>query len=227
MPNVQFNLTRILLAVSCLMGLLGGLRYFLVLNYQVIGPFGGADLFDIGGKNSIQQFWSICLWLCCACLCLAASATGRERSAWIFLSIGSMGVAIDESCQIHERLSPMIGQMFGVSTGVFAAPWVIVAIPIVIICGLVLLPFLIRLERPIAIRLVIAGALFVGGAVGLEMAFAPASTSGRSAATILTLVTAEETLEMLGASLFAGTVAKLLGGLNVRFTEAERTSSSR
>lgn len=71
--------------------------------------------------------------------------------------------------------------------------------------GLAMVPFLLSLPRRSAALFIASGALFVGGALGLEMASGYVITArGEEAPLVALLAICEETLEMLGLALFTG-----------------------
>ncbi|MBX3580727.1 MAG: hypothetical protein KF810_02370 [Rhizobiaceae bacterium] len=188
--------------------LLGILRNIYIYNFGTrgIGPLNWAD---VAGEATGVMWWSSLMWGLAALLCLLEfdRNTTRLRSYWLAISIGSLLLSLDESVQIHERFSAPAGWLFNNPGGFFAAWWVLAAIPIVAICFILLIPFLLALPRKTATGLIMAGAIFLLGAVGFEMVFARVITSDPDATTMLwTLMTIEETLEMIGIALFCITV---------------------
>ena len=87
--------------------------------------------------------------------------------------------------------------------GIFYFSWVIIATPVVIALGLYFIPFLLRLPRSTAIRMVTAGAVFVGGALGTEFLCGYfASTSGIEALPYMVTAAIQECLESIGMTMF-------------------------
>lgn len=198
------NLFLFLFSPIVILSALGIFRFFYIHHFDA-EPFGEVKWADIGAEGSLVMWWTSAMWNFAALLCLLESARNvtRMRYYWLAIGIGSMLLSVDESVKIHEHFSAPAGNFFGNPGGVFAASWVLAAIPIVFICLLILLPFLAALPRKTAVRLFIAGAVFVSGAVGTEMAFAYVATSTPDALPLIwTLVCIEETLEMIGVALF-------------------------
>jgi len=93
----------------------------------------------------------------------------------------------------------------------FGFRWVLAFAPLLVLGGLAFLPFLFRLPRDIARRMVVSGAVYVGGAYGMELVGGYiASTSGVHGRGYLAEVVVEETLEMVGLTLFVLVLIDLL-----------------
>ena len=192
---------------------IGAARFAYIYNLGTV-PLALTAWADIGGEGSVVMWWTSLLWSFAALLCLLEfdrNAT-KLRYYWLALAVGSLLLSLDESVQIHESFSTPAGNFFGNPGGAFAASWVLAAIPIVVVCLVILTPFLGALPRRTAACLFLSGTIFVGGAVGMEMVFAYVSVnSPESWWLILTLVCIEESLEMIGAALFCTTVYAHLG----------------
>ena len=103
---------------------------------------------------------------------------------------------------------------FGLS-GIFYWAWVLPALVLVGGFGLAMVPFLLSLPRRGAALFIASGALFVGGALGLEMASGYVITArGEEAPLVALLAICEETLEMLGLALFTGALCDHLARQN-------------
>jgi hypothetical protein len=129
--------------------------------------------FDVGGEQTVGSWLSTVLLLLCALVLLQIGAAQRHRGApyarhWLGLGIIFCGLSIDEAVSIHEMTIRPVHNLLGTS-GVFLYAWVIPAIAFVAAVGVAYLGFLRHLEPAFRLRFVLAGALFVGGAVGFEM----------------------------------------------------------
>ena len=69
---------------------------------------------------------------------------------------------------LHENLLTPVGVAMNSGEG-WAFPWVFPALVLVGVFGLISLPFLLHLPRRTMILFVVSGALFVGGAAGMEL----------------------------------------------------------
>jgi hypothetical protein len=182
--------------------------------YALIGLVGDASFLgsmtwiSIEGEQSLATWWTSVLWACLALLFFEAGyrkLAGRPIG-WILLGAGSILLSIDEAVMIHEQFAALTGRWFGYVGGIWATAWVVFAVPIVVACLAATAPLLIRLPRGIALRLLLSGAVFVTGAVGLEMAFGSARVDfhlPHHHIVILSMHVIEETLEMLGVGMAA------------------------
>jgi hypothetical protein len=119
-------------------------------------------------------------------------------------------LSIDEACSIHELISYALQKKHQFH-GLLHFAWVIPGLLFAAVVGLSYVRFLLRLPRRTALLFVISGAIYVGGAVGMEMVGgAYADRHGEENFTYQFLGDIEETMEMLGIGIFAVT---LLGHL--------------
>ncbi|MDI3285123.1 hypothetical protein [Polyangium sp. 15x6] len=153
-------------------------------------------------------------------LALAAAATKRpgERfvAHWWGLSAGFAYIAVDELFEFHE----MAGTFVELS-GVLYFSWVLPAAVVVLLVGLAYIPFLRHLPRKTRIRFLVAGAIYVGGAVGMELPLGYWTEQNGTHNLGYGLIDAvEESLEMLGLNLFVLWLVDHLAekGVTLRFT---------
>jgi hypothetical protein len=130
--------------------------------------------------------------------------------AWFALAVIFVYLSLDEMISLHELLVPIVGKALH-PTGFFLFAWVIVAIPLVAIVGAMFLPFLFRLPRPTARRIVIAGSVFVAGALGMELVGGKLFTDFGLTPIYYAGAFVEEALEMVGVVLFILVVLDHLG----------------
>lgn len=159
---------------------------------------------DIAAEGSGVMWWSSLMWAFAALLCLLEFDRNQTwlRYYWLAIAVGSLLLSLDEAVQIHEHFGLLAGKLFGVDPW-----WFLAAIPIVGLCFLALIPFLMALPRKTAKFLFLSGAIFISGSVGLEMVFAYfVTTSPGSTRLLWILMTIEECLEMIGVALFCITV---------------------
>ncbi len=151
---------------------------------------------------------------------LAASAAraggeGTARSwkvlAWIFIYM-----AADELVAIHEGFD-RLGASLVPGGGLFHFGWVVFGLVAVTAAGLGFLPFLLRLRRITAVRLFVAGAVYVFGALGLEMlgGLVVEATEGSFWRGVMAMV--EETFEMVGLALALRAVLLHLAATQAQF----------
>jgi hypothetical protein len=180
-------------------------------------------MMSLDGENNIPALFSTAL-LCSAALLLllVAMLARRERSAdtskWMILSAGFALMALDEALALHEHLiEPMRALLGGERLGIFFFAWVIPAILLVGALAVFFLPFLFRLPRPTAIAFVAAGAIYVGGALGVELIEGWwREGHGHRNLVYHALVSTEEGMEMVGVIIF---IRALLVHLAAQFGE--------
>ena len=132
-----------------------------------------------------------------------AHGTLRERGPWLLLGFMFLALSADDHVGIHEKLSALLSRTTGGGSGLFYFAW---AAPAGLLClaGLLwFLPFLSRLPRRVFALMLLSAALFLGGAVGLEMvAGAAAEASGVFSAPYRIVTNIEEACELFGVLLF-------------------------
>ena len=135
-----------------------------VLHYQLIElPWLLRQLFDVDEENNIPTwFSSIVLLIASALLALHAGRLHHEQQAWTrywrLLAAGFLLLSLDEMAGLHETLNSSI-----------EASWAIYGLLVALICAVLLLRFLYHLPTPTALLFILSGAIFVGGAVGVEL----------------------------------------------------------
>jgi hypothetical protein len=129
--------------------------------------------FDVATEQTVGAWLSSMLLASCALvlLCIGTLRHRRRQSYawhWLGLTVIFAGLSLDEAVGLHEMTIKPLREMFGAS-GIFLYAWVIPAMVFVALVGLAYLGFLRHLEPTFRIRFLLAGALFVGGALGFEM----------------------------------------------------------
>ncbi|WP_129339722.1 hypothetical protein [Cellulomonas endophytica] len=152
--------------------------------------------------------------LIAACCAVAATTARAERlrggpaRGWRLLALVLAGLAVDESLSLHEELTDPVRRVLGTSGALYFS-WVVVAVPLVVLLAVVLLPFLRALPRRTVRALLLAGALYVGGAVGAEMVGgALFEAGGKETYGYVAVSTLEELLEMAGMTVLLGATAE-------------------
>ena len=170
----------------------GGWRYF--------------RMFDLEGEANAPAWFSSALLLACAALLAVLAAAGRRRRgdglAWTGLALGFAAMSLDEAAMVHEQLIEPLRNAFGFG-GLLWHAWVPVGAAVALAAGIAYARFLWRLPRRTALRFAVAGAVFLSGALALEMvggAFIEAE--GRRNLAYAAVMTLEEVAEMAGVILF-------------------------
>ena len=210
--SVAVWLTGIVVAVN-LIGVVGR-AFENLLGYQDTTEL--VRLFHVGYEGNITSWVSSLLLLISAVL-LAAIAIGKRQHGgpylrhWSVLALIFVYLSVDEAARIHELTMYPIRSAFD-PTGVFYYAWVIVAIPLVLLFAVSYLGFLRALPRDTRIQFVIAGLIFVIGAIGMDMLGGLFITSdlerGQSIAVLIQII--EEFLENMGIVVFIVAIVSYL-----------------
>ncbi|MBC7814118.1 MAG: hypothetical protein H7175_23390, partial [Burkholderiales bacterium] len=141
---------------------------------------------------------------------------GRGRNYWRGLAVIFMLLSLDEMTSIHEKtIEPLRGSLS--ASGAFYYAWIIPAIALVALFALVYVRFWWRLPARPRVLLVVAAALFLGGAVGMEMVGGKyAEQNGDQTLIYALLAIVEETLEFAGIGVFAYTLLDYLALMNTQ-----------
>jgi hypothetical protein len=172
----------------------------------------GYRLLNTDGERNIPTWFSAVLLMTIALVSLGVSTVLRDRAAplrWYWLGLAAVFcfLSVDELASLHEELMPHL-RLVVEARGALRFPWVVVAAPLVAVFALVYARFLWKLPRRTAGLLLVAGALYTGGAMGLEVfggQFHPEDLELTLPYVLTTSV--EEFLEMLGAALCLYAVA--------------------
>lgn len=201
------KLTKILvIVVVCLviLSLAGQVARFYFGHSQL---WGLVPLFYIDREANIPTWYSSMALLWAGLLLGMVSAFKRRQKApyrrhWTLLSFIFVFLSIDEIAMIHEWPIFPIRAALGTG-GVFYYAWVIPGIAIVILLGLAYLKFVLALPSRIRNLFILAGVVFISGAIGVEMISGiQASSYGEANMTYVLIITVEEMCEMLGVVIF-------------------------
>ena len=169
--------------------------------------FGLVALFDFDIEGNVPTLYSaLALLLCAALLAIIASANRatdvRWRNYWLGLAVIFAFLAIDEGVGLHEHLSDVF-ENFMAAEGLLYFLWVVPYGVATAIVAAIYLRFVWNLPKPTRALFVTAGAIFLTGAVGIEMLSArEVDQHSVNTITYCLLYTFEELFEMLGIVLF-------------------------
>lgn len=168
-----------------------------------------ALLFKLSAEHTIPAYASAAMLLASAGLLWAIGRRARGAAEpfaahWTWLGVIFAYLSVDEAVGIHERATePMRAVMGRHADGFLHYAWVVPAAALVVAVGLAYLGFLRHLRPTVRNRMLLAGATYVGGAIGMEMVGAHfASTIGTSSVAYALSAVVEETMEMLGVVVF-------------------------
>ena len=169
------------------------------------GPLPALDedlvgLFSLSYEGNLPTWYSSALLLACAVTLapIAAAAPPGQARYWSLLSAVFGYLSIDEAVGLHEQLNEVVHL-----GGPFYFGWIIPAGAAVLLLGAAYLGFLRALPAGTRHRFLVAGALYVGGALLMEIPLGLWTEARGDGGLGYALIDfAEESLEMTGATLF-------------------------
>jgi len=173
------------------------------------------DFFSLTEEKNIPTWWSSFLLLACSVVLLAIAATksraaGEFRRHWIALAAIFCYMSVDEFVEIHEWLTSAPGLKD--LHGVLYYGWVVPAAFLVLLFALSYLRFLLHLPMSTRIKVALAGAIFVGGALGVELVLGGWTENHDEGGFVWCMIgLVEEAMEMMGSSLFLYALIEYLG----------------
>lgn len=175
-------------------------------------PFGVGDgiaSLDADLEASLPSWFSSSVLLLCSILLFSISLDKRKfgdrhTPRWWGLTIIFCLMSADEVASMHEHLIEPLRSLLNTG-GILYFAWVVFGVPLVLVFVIAYLRFLFDL-RPKKVRrwFVLAGILYVAGALGMEMIGGlQADLNGEDNLTYTLITATEECLEMVGAVVFS------------------------
>jgi hypothetical protein len=186
-----------------------------VLFWDIPPKFFPLRLFDLGSEGNLPSLFSCGLLAADAALLFLCGREERRAGGlalpWTVLGAAFCFLALDEWLALHERAMRPMSSVLD-AEGPLRYLWVVPYGLGTAALGAGLLPFLRRLPPRAASSFIVAGAVYVAGALGCEMLAGLIRESWpRASAPFMLEVLVEETLEMSGAALFLCALADHLG----------------
>jgi hypothetical protein len=163
--------------------------------------------FSLDSEANVPSWFSSALLLTAAAvLALVAIDTlarkGRWGRHWAGLSLVFAWLSLDETAAIHERIGGLLRSHLHLH-GPLHYAGVIPAFAVALLVGITYVRFLRALPRATVLGFLLAAAIYITGAAGVEAATGWWAEGHGSGSTALLLVsTVEENLEMFGSLLF-------------------------
>ena len=170
------------------------------------------SLFSLSYEQNVPTWLASCLLFTCAVLLgWIGVEGGRQRSPlrhyWYGLAAVFGYMSLDEFVGFHEHLSELMDLH-----GVLYFSWVVPAAVVVAIAGAAFVPFLRHLPPRPRRQFLIAGAIYVGGALGMELPLGWWTEHAGSDNLVYALIDGvEETMELSGTTLFLLALVEYLG----------------
>ncbi|MGI9315848.1 MAG: hypothetical protein ACR2QW_00835 [bacterium] len=163
---IQYTIVISLLLTSTVMYLI---RHF--TGHQNI--YGLFRFFNVGSEANLPTYFSALNLLLASCLLALVAGYKHAESPklaqyWIVLAWMFLYMSIDESAKIHDyfgRLYRAVGEPIPVFD---SHHWLPIGIALSILVAAFFVPFLLKIPRALALRLILAGVIFLTGAIGFE-----------------------------------------------------------
>jgi hypothetical protein len=199
------------LTLLCIGACLVAIHLLLASYHQLVEelPWLLRQLFDLDEENNLPTWFSSFLLLNDA-IVMYLFCVSRQQGQylhWVILASGFLLLSVDEVAGLHETFNTAI-----------EINWAIPGAVLVTLTGLYFLPFLARIDRRLAMHYVASGAIYVSGAVVVELLSADMDEDSLAYSFATAL---EEGLEMLGAWYF---LAVNLAALRTAVDTREATS---
>lgn len=173
--------------------------------------------FDVNSERNVPTAWSAFLLLGSAVTAaLLVLARSRGRLGWLLVSAVAAYLALDEGLELHERLND-VGRTLTDDRVHFA--WVVPGAVAAAAVGLVLLRQLRSQSAEVRRRLVLAGVVYLSGAVVVEVVSGQVLRAVGGGRAYVLVTSLEEGLEMAGAAL-------LLAALLCELREVRRSRAA-
>lgn len=169
--------------------------------------YGVVPLVNVGIEANLPTWYSsLALLFCSALLALIAvriqKVAGPFWRHWAGLAAIFLMLAADEAAAIHELLNQPL-ERFVQPSGLLLYPWVVAGAAFALIVGVAYLRFMLALPGRTRHQFLFAAAIYLGGALAMEMAGARhAWLHGKKNFSYELYRTAEEGLEMVGIVVF-------------------------
>ena len=200
------QILRLLASVIAVLLLLHGVMVIAQYGFGDRGFLKLRALFDVNGEQNIPTLFStVQLLFASGLLALVFAESRRTRHAdryyWLSLALVFAFLACDEFCELHERLIGPLRRALHV-TGALSFAWVIPYAGFVALFAAGYARFWWRLAPRIRRLFFLAGAIYVGGGIGMEMAGAALFTAyGWESVQFDAETMIEEGMEMFGVAL--------------------------
>ena len=218
---LRISLLRWLWLIAGVMLLGHVVTLYLYVEHGVSREYGIPRHFDLNAEGNFASWYEAFPLLIAALLTLALAAHYRAERApmagrWGAMSALFLFMSIDEAAQLHDLFTGPVRRGLEIDFGVFYFAWLVPAVAFLAVCAWYFAPLIRSLPGAIRIRLLAAAAIYFGGAVVVEMLSGFAVEYGRKSTPYLTVLTFEETCEIVGLLIGVGALFRLLRTMQPR-----------
>lgn len=186
--------------------------------------FGLVDYFDLNMESNPATWYQTIALLLVGALAAAVAVQEKARLGgywrhWAGIAFLFVFLSADEGAMIHEATIRPLQRLIAIESGMWSPTWVIPALVGVAIVTVLYVPFFFaHLTLREKLLTLAAGSLFVGGAVGMEMATAGIAfregydPAHRDRLVHVIMAHIEETMEMVAVIMFVHVPLRRLEG---------------
>jgi hypothetical protein len=174
-------------------------------------------LFDLNSEQNLPAYYQGVSLLACAILLAIFAADSWRRAepsrlAWVGLALLFLILSIDEMCSLHEQFEKLLHRRGMAVTDLLRDPrtmlLLVPGVPAILWYGALLW----RQPRTLSLRMLGAGAIYMLGAVGVDMTCTVVTARfGDNNLACQLLANLEELMEMVGVGWLAVTLVRHLG----------------
>ncbi|EMR03865.1 hypothetical protein [Cesiribacter andamanensis] len=207
-PNYIIYLFGSIIALLILAHIAGLVIFYY---FRHTGSYYTLEYFNFASENNFPTFFSSMQLLCCSLVLALIAIIHKKRGLkwvwhWAGLSALFLFMSLDESLMIHETVSIKTRQYMNLQGENFFV-WIIPYSLLVLLVGIAYLRFLFGLPLYVRQRVILAAAVFVTAAIGLEAVESYYFTiTGVLDFNFAMLIALEEAMEMIGILLFLYTL---------------------
>jgi hypothetical protein len=190
---------------------LAGLAAELLPRVWAGAPAWPTALLSLSYEGNLPTWYATVLLFGCGLLLELCALHARRAGAphprrWALLGWLFFYISLDEAVELHEHLGGLLELH-----GVLYFSWIVPAAIVVALLGVAYLPFVRDLPARTRRRFVLAGVLYVGGALFMELPLGWwTERAGEGSLGYALLDVVEESLELAGATLFLGALLDYL-----------------
>ncbi|WP_187260831.1 hypothetical protein [Pontibacter beigongshangensis] len=209
------TIVKTLAVITAILVLFSIIGSFLLYKGGYDSAYGFVPNFNLDTEGNIPSYFSALILLFAGFLFrIVALHKQKVKDAfarhWTILGYLFMYLSFDEATGTHERMINPLRDAFEF-TGILYFSWVIVGMLFVAGFGIYFLKFFLGLPARFKVRFATAAALYVGGALGVELlGGAYSSAYGEENITYSFITTVEEGLEMTGILVLIWTLFKYI-----------------
>lgn len=202
------------------------------LKYDTPFIFGLRPLFNLDREANIPTYYSGLQLLLAGLIVIGIGITvkrsGRHgHRQWWALALVLTFMSFDEVAQIHEKVGAFMYRIPQATNALGGRAWIFAGLLLVVAVGAFFIPFLLKLPASTRWGFVLAGGLFVLGAVGMEIVEALWQRSGGHVPGYIALATIQEVLEMAAIAYFIVVALRHAASINMHLVlraDSEATS---